>query len=231
MVKTADQLSSPISPTRRFFPILPTKIDGSADRIPADRKNCRRRSENADFADPKLPPCFTTNGSATTDSRNTLLNMEISALKEKVYHLEINMGTLLRKYNILESEISKMKNESPKDKINVLNSLHMLKAFQNGSKSYDLELERKENVTMMEGSWSFEYKLLESDPLLPSPPRSHILLSGDFKKAKLQAKSVTRRGKEITISEPHDYDQGSCLILTFAKHFTHKKLKLSIFLI
>jgi len=96
----------------------------------------------------------------------------------------------------------------------------------------------------MEGSWSFEYKLLESDPLLPSPPRSHILLSGkgkmlndwklfqgDFKKAKLQAKSVTRRGKEITISEPHDYDQGSCLILTFAKHFTHKKLKLSIFLI
>jgi len=34
---------------------------------------------------------------------------------------------------------------------------------------------------MMEGSWSFEYKLLESDPLLPSPPRSHILLSGKGK--------------------------------------------------
>jgi hypothetical protein len=39
-------------------PILPTKFDGSADRIPTDRKICRRRPKNADFADPKLPPCY-----------------------------------------------------------------------------------------------------------------------------------------------------------------------------
>jgi len=121
-----------------------TDLDDIPDRQIHDRGELSDHSDSQTLIDgaesESFFTLFTTNGSATTDSRNTLLNMEISALKEKVYHLEINMGTLLRKYNILESEISKMKNESPKDKINVLNSLHMLKAFQNGSKSYDLEV-------------------------------------------------------------------------------------------
>ena len=48
-----------IFPDSPISPILPTKINSSAGRIPADRKICRHRSENADFpeSDPKLPPC------------------------------------------------------------------------------------------------------------------------------------------------------------------------------
>ena len=118
-----------------------TDLDDIPDRQIHDRGELSDHSDSQTLIDgAESESFFTTNGSATTDSRNNLLNMEISALKEKVYHLKINMGTLLRKYNILESEISKLKNENPKDKINVLNSLHMLKAFQNGSKSYDLEV-------------------------------------------------------------------------------------------
>jgi hypothetical protein len=85
---------------------------------------------------------FTSVGSnpQTTGSREIRTNMEITALRKKVYHLEMNMGTLLRKYNVLESEIAKIKNENPKAQVNVLNSLHMLKAFQNGATTYDLEV-------------------------------------------------------------------------------------------
>ena len=40
----------------------------------------------------------------------------------------------------LENEIARMKNESPNAQLNVLNSLNMLKAFQNGATAYDLEV-------------------------------------------------------------------------------------------
>jgi hypothetical protein len=67
--RSADFADLPISADCRFCrspdfadsPILPTKFDGSADRIPADRKICRRRSDFSDFADPKLPPCLMKN--------------------------------------------------------------------------------------------------------------------------------------------------------------------------
>ena len=85
---------------------------------------------------------FTSVGSnpQTTGSREIRTNMEITALRKKMYNLEMNMGTLLIKYNVLEREIAKLKNESPKTQLNVLNSLHMLNAFQNGATTYDLEV-------------------------------------------------------------------------------------------
>lgn len=72
------------------------------------------------------------------------LHKEIEELKETIQILRTHIGTLFQKYNLLDNEVSKLKNDQPKASDNEMNALLMLKAFQNGSKTYDLPVKLNE---------------------------------------------------------------------------------------
>ncbi|CAG5084020.1 Oidioi.mRNA.OKI2018_I69.PAR.g10525.t1.cds [Oikopleura dioica] len=156
------------------------------------------------------------------------LRQEIDELKGTIENLQTHIGTLFQKYNLLDNEVSKIKNDQPKASDNEMNALLMLKAFQNGSKTYDLPLIRKENVTVMLENWSFEYKMLDQDQTMPQPAQVSIKFGGNFKKASFILKGKSKKGKLLESASLQEFDPLSTAIVTFGKKFPQKKVELSV---